>query len=144
MKRWQQPLFEAVGESVFGLMYCVKNNRIEFLIQTIAEVGCFDKIEIGPSVQLGANCQERNVVTKLFYDKMEKKEGIIFTGVFSEEGGRFYHEQNRNVLMEVKEEELQEIPEGFFWVDYQTLNILIQFNNCLNIQLRNLLSILRL
>ena len=36
----------------------------------------------------------------------------------------------------------EELPEGYFWASYQTLNILIQFNNCLNIQLRNLISIL--
>ena len=55
---------------------------------------------------------------------------------------RFYHEQNRNVLMQVGENELEEVPQGYFWVDFHTLNIMIQFNNCLNIQLRNLLSIL--
>ena len=37
-----------------------------------------------------------------------------------------------------------ELPEGYFWADFQTVNILIQFNNCLNIQLRNLFSIIDL
>ena len=32
--------------------------------------------------------------------------------------------------------------DGYFWVDYKTLNTLVQVNNCLNIQLRNLLSLL--
>ena len=44
--------------------------------------------------------------------------------------------------MYVDKEELGELPEGYFWVDFHTLNTLIQFNNCLNIQLRNLISIL--
>ena len=62
--------------------------------------------------------------------------------MLSEEGGRFYHEQNRNVIMEVDKEKLGELPEGYFWVSYSSLNYLVQVNNCLNIQLRNLLSLL--
>jgi oxidase EvaA len=62
--------------------------------------------------------------------------------VLSEEGGRFYHEQNRNVIIELDKDELDEVPDGYFWVNYRTLNQLVQINNCLNIQLRNLLSLL--
>ncbi|MBR2824788.1 MAG: NDP-hexose 2,3-dehydratase family protein, partial [Solobacterium sp.] len=67
---------------------------------------------------------------------------IEFRGLFSEEGGRFYHEENWNTIMYVEKEDLGDLPEGYFWVDFHTLNTLIQFNNCLNIQLRNLISIL--
>ncbi len=141
---WQQPLIEAVGESKFGLIYCIEDNMMKFLIQTKSEVGCFDRIEIGPSVQLGPNDAPKNEVDKIFIENMLSEKNVDFQGLFSEEGGRFYHEQNRNVVMQIKKSELQSLPEGYFWVDFQTMNILIQFNNCLNIQLRNLLSILDL
>jgi len=62
--------------------------------------------------------------------------------LLSEEGGRFYHEQNQNVIIEIEKEEAGELSEGYFWVDYATLNQMVQINNCLNIQLRNLLSLL--
>ncbi len=146
VRRWQQPLIEAAGQSVFGLIYCVENNIMKFLIHTQSEVGCFDKIEIGPSVQLEPTADtKKSIVDQLFLHNIERNRGIIFSGLFSEEGGRFYHEQNRNVLMEIEKTDLPDpLPEGYFWADYQTLNILIQFNNCLNIQLRNLLSILNI
>ena len=60
----------------------------------------------------------------------------------SEEGGRFYHEQNRNVLLRVQEHDMTSLPEGYFWLDYQSLNEMLQINNILNIQLRNLLALL--
>ena len=61
--------------------------------------------------------------------------------MLSEEGGRFYCEQNHNVLMLVAYDQVaKDLPEGYFLVDYRTLNRLAQVNNCLNIQLRNLLS----
>ena len=62
--------------------------------------------------------------------------------ILSEEGGRFYHEENRNVIFEASEDELLELPEGYFWVDFATLNHMVTINNCLNIQLRNLLSLI--
>ena len=144
VRRWQQPLFEAKGQSVFGLIYCVEDNLQKFLIQTKSEVGCFDKLEIGPSVQQepGEN-PNASLVDALFTYNYEHNKGIEFNGLFSEEGGRFYQEQNRNVIMKIEKSDLPKpLPEGYFWADFQTLNILIQFNNCLNIQLRNLLSVL--
>ena len=60
----------------------------------------------------------------------------------SSSGGRFYHEQNRNVIIEIDAEELKTLPPGYIWCDYATLNYLAQINNCLNIQLRNLISLL--
>lgn len=144
VRKWQQPLLEATGRSTFGLMYCVDNNVMKFLIKAKSEVGCFDKIEVGPSVQLGPNEKYTNTVDKLFADKLSRNDGVKFQGLFSEEGGRFYHEQNINVIMQIEKDEMGELPEGYFWADFQTVNILIQFNNCLNIQLRNLFSIIDL
>lgn len=142
---WQQPLLETMGKSTFGLIYYQENGMMKFLVQTVTEVGCFDKIEIGPSVQIGLKYNNHyNKVTEVFLENIKNKQGIEFYGLFSEEGGRFYHEQNVNVIMKISKDELDELPEGYFWADFYTLNTFIQFNNCLNIQLRNLLSILHL
>lgn len=46
--------------------------------------------------------------------------------------------------MLIEKEELPATIPGYVWSDYGTLNILTQINNCLNIQLRNLLSILEI
>ena len=75
---------------------------------------------------------------------MEMKTGILNDVILSEEGGRFYHEQNRNVIIDFSDVELPQIPEEYMWVDFGTLNYLVQVNNCLNIQLRNLLSIIKM
>ncbi len=146
VRRWKQPLLEAVGQSVFGLIYCVDNNTNKYLVHAKSEVGCFDKMEVGPSVQLEPNDDSKaSIVDELFLNNLKNNKDIEFDGLFSEEGGRFYKEQNRNIIMRIEKNALPELlPEGYFWADFQTLNILIQFNNCLNIQLRNLISILNL
>lgn len=145
VSQWQQPLIEAKTILVLGLVCCVFDNKTNFLVHSLSEVGCFDRIEIGPTVQYSdRHNRDMNHIDRLFVDKYKRGEGVLFSGLFSEEGGRFYHEQNRNVLLQIDKAEAEPLPPGYFWADYQTLNILIQFNNCLNIQLRNLLSILRI
>ena len=144
VQHWSQPLFEAVGSATFGLMCCEEKGLLKFLVRATPEVGCFDVLELGPTVQMEASSVDakHDAVSDLFYSKLERNEGVLFDHLLSEEGGRFYHEQNRNVLIQVCREDLPALPEGYFLVDYWTLNELVQVNNVLNIQLRNLLSLL--
>ncbi len=144
VKYWEQPLVEANGIAVLGLFTTIIDGVRKFLVQIRPEIGCFDGAEIGPIVQLEpTNPRNKlNKVEELFMNKMENGEGIIKDVLLSEEGGRFYHEQNRNVIIEVDQKEVGALSSGYFWIDYAVLNRLVQFNNCLNIQLRNLLSLL--
>ena len=125
---------------MFGLFTTVIAGKRRFLVKAQAEVGCFDGMELGPTVQREAVCREsENEMDRLFMKQLQAGKGIKHDVILSEEGGRFYHEQNRNVIIEtVAFEPLN----GYFWADYRTLNMLTQVNNCLNIQLRNLLSLL--
>ena len=142
VRHWCQPLFEATGIATFGLFTCVKNGSRLFLVRAKPEIGCFDQIELGPTIQREAvRVDEQTIVDLVFDQKLKKNEGVIFSTLLSEEGGRFFHEQNRNVLIEVDKDEV-ELPPGYFWLDYKTLSGMIQFNNVCNIQLRNLLSVL--
>lgn len=142
VRHWCQPLFEATGIAAFGIFTCIENDVRKFLVKCRNEVGCFDKMEIGPCIQREyISSEPKNDVDILFNKKLNNKDGIVFDTLLSEEGGRFYQEQNRNVIIEINKNEVT-LPEGYFWCDYKTLNMLVQINNTLNIQLRNLLSVL--
>lgn len=143
---WEQPLFKANGEAVFGIFTTVEDGIRKYLVCVKQEVGCFDGSELGPIVQLEpTNPRNKlNSVEKIFLDKLDKKENVVKDIMLSEEGGRFYHEQNRNVIINIDKSELGDLPDGYYWVDYATLNHMIQFNNCINIQLRNLLALIEL
>lgn len=144
VKRWTQPLFEAQGIAGFGLICCEEDGVLKFLVKAMPEAGCFDALELGPSVQREAVAlsQEEDEISQFFFERVEAGNGVVFDQLLSEEGGRFYHEQNRNILLRVERNELPELPSGYFLLDYRTLNELVQVNNTLNIQLRNLLSLL--
>ena len=42
---------------------------------------------------------------EFFFTKLEQQQGIKKNVLLSEEGGRFYHEQNQNVIIEIEKEE---------------------------------------
>ena len=146
VQHWSQPLFKAIGMATFGLLSCVDDGKRLFLVRAKPEMGTFDKVEIGPSVQWEPSHYLYNddSVEELFRKKYESGQGVMIEVVLSEEGGRFYHEQNNNVIIEIDRAELPHLPDEYIWADYATLNFLVQINNCLNIQLRNLLSLIKL
>ena len=145
VRHWDQPLFEANGKALFGLFTCIDNGIRKFLVKAKPEIGAFDQIELGLSVQREAvSDDQEDSVYQLFIKKLKANEGIVFNNVLSEEGGRFYHEENDNVIIEIEKTEIGELPDGYFWLTYRTLNSLIQINNTVNIQLRNLISLLEI
>ncbi|MCI8422166.1 MAG: dNDP-4-keto-6-deoxy-glucose-2,3- dehydratase [Lawsonibacter sp.] len=140
VRKWTQPLFKAEGIAVLGLYTTITDGKQKFLTRIRPEIGCFDGVELGPAVQREAVClREENEIDRAFMAQYARRERVLYDVLLSEEGGRFYHEENRNIILET---DYFEPPAGYFWADYRTLNLLAQFNNCLNIQLRNLLSLL--
>ena len=144
VQHWTQPLFKAIGKATFGLLSRVANGKRQYLVKIKPEIGSFDKIEVGPSIQWEPThyISDDNEIDRLFRKKYENKQDIMINVLLSEEGGRFYHEQNYNVIIEIGTEELSDLPEEYIWVDLYTLAFLVQTNNNLNIQLRNLMSLI--
>ena len=146
VRKWNQPLFKAAGMATFGLISRVHGGRIEYLIRLKPEIGCFDMAEMGPSVQWEPtnDASGDTKVDKLFRNKIASKDGIITDVILSEEGGRFYHEQNRNLIIKIEENELPDIPDDYAWADLASLSRMIRTGSDLNIQLRNLVSLIDL
>lgn len=144
VRKWSQPLFKAIGSATFGLITSVIDGKRKFLIRICPEFGSFDKVELGPTIQWEPTHYLYNddMIEKVFRTHMERNQGIITKVMLSEEGGRFYHEQNLNVIIDVSSNEIEQIHDQYIWVSFRTLNLISQFNNILNIQLRNLLSLL--
>lgn len=146
VRYWEQPLIEALGMAVFGIFTCVDEGVRKFLVKVKPEMGCFDSAELGPVVQLEPSNEKNTLdeIEELFLTRMDENKKIVKKTVLSEEGGRFYHEQNYNVIIEIEKNDVETLPECYFWVTYSDLSNMIQFNNCVNIQLRNLLTLLDL
>lgn len=147
VKRWNQPLFEACGKALFGLLACERNNVLEFLVKVHPETGCFDRAELAPTIQREAGSLDvMDGIEEYFIQLLNHRDGLVCDVLLSEEGGRFFCEQNRNVIIRLDRcpdnLESKVLPKGYLWLDYASLCLLLRANNALNIQLRNLLSLL--
>lgn len=145
VKHWCQPLFRAKGIATFVLFFRTANNGIELLVSSRKEAGNMDAVELGPSIQVEFEPSQKPSPFELeLINLLHNRGRVVYDNLLSEEGGRFYHEQNRNVIAELKYDAISDLPDGYFWCSYSTLNHLVQVNNLLNIQLRNLMAIVPL
>lgn len=142
---WCQPLVQPMQQGICAFIIRKINGVYHFLVQAKLECGNFDVLELAPTVQ----CLTGNIPTDInhqpeFYHYLmnAKKEQIIFDTLQSEEGGRFYKEQNRNLIVEVGEDFPLEVPERYTWMTLRQIYKFLRFNNYLNIQARSLISAL--
>ena len=140
---WCQPLVEPMQQGLCAFIIRKINGVYHFLVQAKLECGNFDVLELAPTVQ----CLTGNVPVKVelqpeFYHYIinAKKEQIVFDTLQSEEGGRFYKEQNRNLIVEVGDDFPLDLPERYTWMTLRQIYKFLRFNNYLNIQARSLIS----
>ncbi|NQU33595.1 MAG: NDP-hexose 2,3-dehydratase family protein [Bacteroidetes bacterium] len=141
---WSQPLVKSAQEGLIGFIVKKINGIYHFLVQAKIEAGNFDILELAPTVQCltgnyrnGVNEYEVPFINEVLNAPEEK---VIFKSFQSEEGGRFYQEQNLNLIIEASNNFSEELPENFCWMTLNQLFTFIKFNNYLNIQARSLLS----
>ena len=138
---WSQPLFCSRGCGIFGLIIKKIGNEYKILVSLKRDIGSHS-FEFSPSVQL--DYIEINghydSVQLLFFNYYSYSKNVILDVLLSEEGGRFYHEQNRNIIIEIDDE--FEVPDNYMFVSLGTLKSLIKTTQLINIQLRNLISLI--
>lgn len=143
---WCQPLVEPMQPGLCGFIIRKINGIYHFLVQAKMECGSYDVFELAPTVQcLTGNVFADNVQKPPFADYIlnAPREKVVFDTLQSEEGGRFYKEQNRNIIVEASDDLPLELPERYIWMTLGQLYEFLRFNNYLNIQARSLISMLK-
>ena len=142
---WCQPLVQPMQEGICAYIIKKINGVYHFLVQAKLECGNFDVLELAPTLQcLTGAIPENKELRPAFYDYIMNvhPKQIIYDVKQSEEGGRFYHEQNRNMIVEVGDDFSTEVPERYTWMTLEQIYQFLRFNNYLNIQSRSLIAAL--
>lgn len=140
---WSQPMIEPAQEGLCAFVCKEINGLLHFAVQAKLECGNHDVIEFAPTVQcLTGNYRqtEEGALPFLKYVLDATKEQIVFNTLQSEEGGRFYREQNRNMIIIADENFSEDLPENYIWMTLNQLQLFLKFNNYLNIQARSLIA----
>lgn len=143
---WTQPLVKSAQEGLIAFIIKKINGVYHFLVQAKMESGNFDIIELAPTVQcLTGNYRKgQNEYEVEFIDYVlnpqENGAKVHYATFQSEEGGRFYQEQNKNMIIEVFDDFDTNVSDKYNWMTLNQIKTFIKFNNYLNIQSRSLLS----
>jgi oxidase EvaA len=141
---WSQPVITPVQNYLCAFIMKEINGILHFLVQAKLECGNYDVVELAPSIQCltGKNGKPDGPVPFFDYAAGVKPECVLHDTMQSEEGGRFYHDQNRYMLIMADEGLPGELPEGFVWMTLKQIYGFLRFNNFVNAQARNLLAAL--
>lgn len=145
---WDQPMVQSAQEGLMGFIVKKINGIYHFLVQAKLESGNFDVVEMAPTVQcLTGNYRKgKNEYTIPYLEEVlnAPKEKIWYSSYQSEEGGRFFQEQNLNTIVEVGDEFPVEVDENYCWMTLNQMLSFVTYNNYLNIAARSLLSAINL
>ena len=144
--KWSQPIIRPCCEGIVVFLTKRINGVLHFLVQAKLEVGNLDIVELAPTVQcITGDYREGKseyVVPFLDYVLQVNAEQIKYEVLLSEEGGRFYKNQNRNMIIEVDDDFNLDIPQNYNWFTLNQLMKFMEYNNNVNIEARSLLSVL--
>ncbi|WP_238412035.1 NDP-hexose 2,3-dehydratase family protein [Saccharothrix deserti] len=143
---WTQPMIDPGGLGVVAFLVKRIGGVLHVLTHARVEPGYLDVVELAPTVQ----CSPRNLpalpaeARPLFLDEVLSAgpDRIRFDAVLSEEGGRFYHAQNRYLVVEVDDDFGLDVPPDFRWVALHQLVGLLRHSHYLNVQARSLVACL--
>jgi dTDP-4-dehydro-6-deoxy-alpha-D-glucopyranose 2,3-dehydratase len=143
VQTWMQPLVEPADEGICAFVVKKINGLYHFIVQAKLECGNFDILELAPTVQCitdNYKVTPKGRLPFLDYVLEAPEEQYIFDSLQSEEGGRFYREQNRNLIIEAEPDFDENLPPNYIWMTLNQLKTFIKFNNYLNVQSRSLIA----
>jgi dTDP-4-dehydro-6-deoxy-alpha-D-glucopyranose 2,3-dehydratase len=146
VKEWYQPMIEPMEKGVCAFLIKKIYGVYHFLVQGKFECGNFDMYEFAPTVQCLQSELSNISPAKhpfIFEVANASEKNIIFDTYQSEEGGRFYKEQNRNMLIKLDTDFPEDLPKNYTWITLGQLNSFLKYNNFVNIQSRSILSSLQ-
>lgn len=143
---WCQPLIESAKGGIICFLCQKKSGVLHFLVQARVEPGNLDCVEMAPTIQWTPSNYSlaRPEAMPPFIEFLRGTPKIQYDTLQSEEGGRFYHDQNRYLVIELEQELVLELPINYIWMSIRQMKEFIRFNNYFNIEARGLLACLSL
>ena len=138
---WMQPLLKDTHIGLLAFICQEIDGVLHFLVQAKVEAGNLDLIELAPTVSCSnyefvKTKQNRPFLFDLVFDNNSK---IMFDSLQSEEGGRFYEIQNRNMIVEIPELTNVNLPFNYAWMTLAQMKEFMRYGK-FNIEARSIIS----
>ena len=141
---WSQPLIADKNLGLIAFIIKLIKGKYYFLVQAKVEPGNIDVIDLAPSISV-SNYESylQSSYKPHFYELVINTEqgNILYDQIHSEEGGRFYHLQNRYMIVINNDINEKELLSNFRFMTLEQIMKLSQFG-FFNIESRGLISCL--
>lgn len=138
---WDQPIIKQQHPGIVGFITRKIEGVLHFLVQLKMESGNIDLLGMAPTVQCITGSYEMGSLPPYVAEMLVPTcSAVIFDTLQSEEGGRFFREENRNVLLHADERLPLELPQRYLWMTLKQLKQLLLYSNFLNVEARSLLA----
>ncbi len=145
---WDQPILTQVGldGGLLGILRQRFDGVPHYLIEAKAEPGNFGMLQLSPTLQATFSNLERAHegskprFSSIFENPENHDVKVLFDQWLSEDGGRLFLKRNKGMLIEVPENYVEEIPEGFIWLSMWQIKELLLENAWINPHIRGIIS----
>ncbi|MFF3487431.1 NDP-hexose 2,3-dehydratase family protein [Streptomyces sp. NPDC002701] len=139
---WTQPMIQPQVPGLMALIVKRIRGTVHALVQARVDVGHLNVAELAPTV----HCRPADhtgpgsepfppYLTDVLTAPAAR---FRYDTVQSEEGGRFYHAENRYTIVEAPDDFPEDLPEDYAWLTFAQLTELLTHGNYLNVELRTL------
>nr|WP_042193112.1 NDP-hexose 2,3-dehydratase family protein [Kibdelosporangium sp. MJ126-NF4]CEL20573.1 2,3-dehydratase [Kibdelosporangium sp. MJ126-NF4]CTQ89484.1 2,3-dehydratase [Kibdelosporangium sp. MJ126-NF4] len=142
--QWSQPMLAPSCPGVIAFISKEINGSQHLLVHARTEPGTGDVVEMSSTVNCSPdNYREFNAEQRppfVDYVLSAPPERIMVDVVHSEEGGRFYHAENRYLVVAADDDFPLDVPPDFAWMTVAQLKNFVRYGNHLNVGARSLLT----
>lgn len=144
--RWNQPILAPHNNGLNAFIIKKINGVLHFLVQAKMECGNFDTFELAPTVSCAREDYSKHIKEIPFLKEVIQadRSAVISKTTQSEEGGRFFKEQNIYMIVQSGIDFTQNLPFNFKWMTLGQILFFMQFNNFVNIDARSIISGIKL
>ena len=141
---WSQPVIHQPEIGILGIITKKINGILYFLLQAKAEPGNINTYQLSPTVQatrsnyLQVHGGKPTLYLEYFlnYSKSE----VLIDQLQSEQGARFYHKRNRNIIIRLPDDYELKIGQNHRWLTLGQIVKIAQKDNTVNMDTRSVIS----
>lgn len=142
---WDQPIIEQQHAGIVGFITKHLNGVLHVLVQLKMESGVMDLLELAPTVQCITDNYTPDDMPR-FTEHFLHRVGCrtLVDAHQSEEGGRFFHETNHNIILLADATFPEDEPPFYCWMTLHQIKTFLAYSNFINVEARSLLACLRM
>ncbi|MBN2197337.1 MAG: NDP-hexose 2,3-dehydratase family protein [Polyangiaceae bacterium] len=139
---WDQPIIHQPEIGILGILTKRRQGTRHFLMQAKVEPGNVNGVQLSPTVQATRSNYTRVHQGKrppyLEYFLEPGRAEVLVDQLQSEQGSRFFRKQNRNMMVEVREDVAEH--EDFCWLTLSEIKALLAVDDVVNMDARTVLA----